>query len=157
MSTSPLYSQFETDRELERAGVCLEYFGHTRIMVARAGGHNHRYQKIATAKTAPYRRAIDTETLPDEHANRLMHEIYAAAVVTDWQSLVDTDKKDKDGVTVQAWKKGIFGRDGELLPVNEANIINAFEDLPDLFKDVRKMAESMNAYRRDVLEESAKN
>ena len=143
---SSMYGMFETDKKREREGIYLDY-GSFRIKISRAGGDNKRFSKVLEGKTKPHRRAIQTDMLDPIVADRLLKETYAEAVVLDWETKDDKGK----------WKSGIEGREGEILPFCNANVCEAFVNLPELFKDVQEQANKVALFRRDVLEADAKN
>jgi hypothetical protein len=141
-----LYKTFKTDDELEKKGVVLNY-GDAKIRIARAGGSNDRYQKTLEALTKPYRRAIQTETLDNDTSREILRQVYARAVILDWQT------KGADG----EFAKGIEGADGTLLEVNVENIVKTFKALPDLFTDVIAQANQVSLFRSGDLEADAGN
>lgn len=142
-----MYEQFQTDAEMEKSGVELDY-GWGVITIARAGGANKRYSKVLEAKTKPYRRAIQTETMDADLAERLLKETYAETIIRNWEI------RDENGKL----KKGIESPDGgKPLTVNVENIVAAFTTLPDLFLDVQQQAGRVALYRREILETDAKN
>ena len=69
-----LYSQFGTDKTVEKEGVFLQY-GTTKdgkpiqIKICRAGGANTAYNRAMEAKTKPYRRQLQNGTLDMEVMN----------------------------------------------------------------------------------------
>lgn len=147
MSLSKL---FQTDAELEKQGIFLEY-GDTRIRVARAGGGNTAYQKRLESVTRPYRRAIQTETLPVDQANGLVMKVFAETVVLGWETKVGDE-----------WKPGMDPIDlglppGDLLPMSQERVLEVFTRLPDLFKDVQEQAGKAALFLTDVREHDAKN
>ena len=137
---SSMYSLFKTDTRLEQEGVIIDY-GQFRVTIARSGGANKRYTKILEAKTRPYRRAIETETLDPARGNDLLREVFAEAVVLNWEVLVDEEK--------QEWKPGIEGPNGDILPVTYENILSAFRLLPDLFLDLQAQSQKVALFRAD--------
>lgn len=131
------YEAFETDPELESGeGVTLDY-GDFRITIHRAGGANRRFARVLEAKMKPYRRQLQTGTLDDEVAQRLLVETYAEAVVVGW--------------------KGVKDRTGKTMACTRDNVVRLFTDLPELFRDVQEQAQSLANFRRAELEADAKN
>jgi len=145
-----LYSQYKTNTEYEKKGVTFQ-FGDYRIVLARAGGANARYQKVLTAKMKPYRRAIQNGSLDNETEIRIMRETFIDCCIIDWL----TKSVAEDG-TVD-WKKGIEGPDGTLKPVNKENLLAVYEDLPDLFIEHQNLANDMNNYRAEEIEADVGN
>lgn len=140
-----LYKTFATDADLERKGVVIDY-GEFRVTIARAGGANRRYNKVLASKARPYRRAIQTETLPDDIAEKIQVEVFAETVILNWETLVDGK-----------WKQGIEGRDGKLMSFTKENVIKICQELPDLFSDISDQALKATIFKVDLMEEEAKN
>ena len=141
-----MYQQFKTDTQAERKGIVLDY-GDFRVTIARAGGANKRFQKTLEARTRHLKRLIQTDSLDNEQAEPIVREVYAEAVVLDWEL------KQPDG----SWVQGIEGPGGEVLPVNKENILLTFNNLPDLFADVKEQALKASLFRSALKEEAAKN
>lgn len=139
-----LYKTFKTSGDLEKTGIYLQY-GFVdddperpiRILIARAGGSNTKFARILEAKTKPYRRAIQTETMDPKMADNIFREVYAESVVLGWDNVSDVD--------------------GVALPFSKENVVKVFTDLPDLYADVREQANKAALFREAVLEEDAKN
>lgn len=138
-----LFKQFQTDKSAETDGIDADYGIDERtgerilIRVARAGGANSKFAKLWDAKSKPYRRQIQTETLDNATAERLMHEVYAEAVVIGWS--------------------GVCDRDGNKLDYNVENCVKLFKELPELFNDIRSLSTNISAFRAQELEEDGKN
>ena len=136
-----MYAQFKTDPEMEKSGIELEYRTGAKkptiIRIARAGGGNSKYQRVLDIKGKPYRRQIQTETIAPEMLEALMREVYADAVVLGWEDMT--------------------GPDGEIIPFTRENVIKVFTDLPDLFADVQASANKVALFRKQILEDDAKN
>jgi hypothetical protein len=132
-----LYKLFKTNENLETDGIWLEY-GQTadgkpvRIKIARAGGHNVAFAKALEKATRPYKKAIQTGTLDDKTATRLYREVFADTVVLGWEN--------------------VEGPDGQPMEFNNANVLKLFEDLPDLFADLREQANNVALFRDEVRE-----
>lgn len=131
-----LYSMFGTDTELETSGVWLD-FGGPRIRVARAGGANSRFTALMAEKARQYNPQIKAEVLPENIGRKLMIEVYAEAVILDWEGMSD--------------------RDGNSLAFNRSNVIQVMTDLPDLFNLVQEHAAKMANFKRAQLEVEAGN
>lgn len=137
-----LYSQFQTDKNVEKEGVVLEY-GKTKdgriisIRIARAGGANTRYSKLLEAATKPYRRQLQNETMDNDVAESLTQKVYAQAVVLGWENVEDAD--------------------GNPMEFNVDNCVKLFKDLPDLWADIQNQATRAALFRQDILEADAKN
>lgn len=137
-----LYKTFKTDKGVEVSGVILDYGKNkaglpVTIRIARAGGANTRYAKLVEAKTKPYRRQIQNDTLDPGVAEGLLREVYAEAVVLGWENVEDEN--------------------GKPLPFNKENCIKVLNDLPDLYADIRDQAGKIAIFRSDILESDAGN
>lgn len=148
--TKNVYDVFQTDRNLERSGIRIDY-GPFYFTIARAGGANKRYSTRLEVLLKPYRRAIQTETMDEEVARGLMAQAYAETVVLDWGHFVGEgpDRKEVPGK--------ILGHDGELLDFSVDNVRQVLMDLPDLFRDIREQAEKAALFRVQVKEADVKN
>lgn len=142
-----MYAMFQTDEVLEQKGVELDY-GWGVITVARAGGGNKRFARVLEAKSKPYLRAIQTETMDPEIAGRILMETYAETIIIKWQTRVEGELK-----------VGIDGGPGvaKLLPVNTANIVGTFTTLGELFRDVQAQANRVALFRDVLLENASGN
>jgi hypothetical protein len=139
---SSLYKQFETDQELESKGIVINYGKNSRgenidIRIARAGGQNTRFQKVAEQVLKPYRRQIANESVDNAVLEDLMRTVYARSVILGWS--------------------GVDDKEGEPLPFTEENVVKLLRDLPNLFADIREAAEKQTLFRRLALEDEAKN
>jgi hypothetical protein len=136
-SMSSIYEAFETDPDLEKQGIDIDY-GDFKFKIARAGGANKKYQKRLEALTRPYRRAIQTETMDNAKADELIMQAFAQTVVLDWEGVTDKET-------------------GELIPFSSQACLKLFKALPDLFTDIREQATKWNMFKKDVQEEDSKN
>ena len=137
-----LYTQFETDREIEKTGIVLDYGFNSKkqpiqIRIARAGGANERYSKLLELRTKPYRRQIQNETLENAVAEKITKEVYAQTVVLGWT--------------------GVEDRNGNEMPFTQENCVKLFTDLPDLWSDVQSQSTRASLFRAEILEADAKN
>ena len=137
-----LYSQFETNRAVEKDGIVLEYGMNSKkkpieICIARAGGANEYYSKLLETRIKPYRRQIQNETLDNAVAEKITKEVYAQAIVLGWT--------------------GVEDRDGNDMEFNQKNCIKLFDDLPDLWSDIQSQSVRASLFRAEVREADAKN
>jgi hypothetical protein len=146
-----MYDQFKTDGNLETQGIVLDY-GDFRVTVARAGGANKRFERTLEAKTKAYKRAIQTETLPNEKGKAILREVFAEAVVLNWEVRKPGKKEGED-----TWEVGIEGPSGDVLPFSADNVAATFKALPDLFADIQEQAGKVSLFRAAVLEAEAGN
>lgn len=141
-----MYKQFGTDKELEKKGITLDY-GDFRVTVARAGSSNNKFVKTHEFLTKPVRRLIEQDILPVEREREINRQLYARAVVLNWEVKDDKGK----------WKPGIESPDGSILPFSEENVIAAFAALPDLFADIQVQSNQMKLFLSANREADAKN
>ena len=137
-----LYKQFGTDKNLEKDGIDLEYGTSDDgqpiiIRIARAGGANQTFSKIAEHKLKPYRRQIQNETADKDVIDRAMREVYADAVILGWTNVRD--------------------RDENVLEFTKENVLRVLEDLPDLWADIQKMSGNVALFREEIRETDAGN
>jgi len=147
-----MYAQFETDPDLEKNGVWIDY-GDFRVLLGRAGGANKKYLKYAEEKSKPFRRAIAAGVMPEKRSKELLFDIYAKTIIMAWEVSVGTD--DETGDTI--WKSGIHMPNGDIGEASYDNFMMTFRKLPDVFFDLQKMAEQLSMFRKEELEEEAKN
>lgn len=137
-----LYQLFKTSKNLETDGIYIEYGSDEdgkpiRIKIARAGGSNKAFTKALERATRPYRKAIQSGLLDNATADRLFRDVFADTVVLGWEN--------------------VKGPDGKDLPFSRENILKLFEDLPDLFSDLREQASNAALYREEVAEKDLGN
>ena len=140
-----LYSNFQTDPNLEKNGVWIDY-GTFRVLLAFAGGANKRYLSMMDKKFKPLRQAIHAGTLDNDRAQKMLMELYAEAVILDWETI----HEDKP-------QRGIEGPNGELLPFTVENVKMTFANLPNLFLDLKTQSELISNFRIRELEAEAGN
>lgn len=149
-----LQEQFATDVSLETEGIVIDY-GNDRIRIARAGGANKKFAKLLERRTKPFRRAIAVGAFSNDRSMDIMREVYAHAVVLDWEVNKGTE-------TVPKWEKGIDPKDAgttgkNLLPVTPENIKKVFINLPDLFIDLQQQAQAGALYREEMNKDASGN
>lgn len=137
-----LYKSFGTDTSLEKTGILLEYGNNSKgkpiaIRIARAGGANKRYENVLDVRLKPYRRQLQTETMPKDLQEKLLMEVYAETVVLGWENVEDES--------------------GNELEFTKENVIKVFTDLPDLYEDIKTQSIRAALFRQGVLEEDSKN
>jgi hypothetical protein len=141
-----MYAQFKTDAAMESGGVWLDY-GDFKLKIARAGGANKKFQKVLEARTKPFRRAMQTETMNNDKAMEILRGVYAETIVLAWETKVDGE-----------FKSGIENPEGgDLLPYNSANVTEVFNTLPDLFADIQEQSNKVAIFREELLESDSGN
>lgn len=146
-----MYENFRTDTDSEKNGIVIDY-GDFRVTIARAGGANKKYQRTLELLTRPYQRAINTGSLDEDIAREILYKTYARTIIRDWEV---PDGTDENGTL--KWKQGIEGPNGDLLPVNEDNVVLTFKQLPDLFNDLQSQAQSAALFKASLREEALGN
>lgn len=132
-----IYALFETDSTMEQQGVVVDFGPYGRFKVARASGSNIKYAAAFKRLNKPYQKMLKRNTMPEALAKKLLAQVYAESIVLAWE--------------------GILGRDNQPIPFTKENVVKVLLDLPDLFTQI--IAESQNAesYRREYVEDAAKN
>lgn len=141
-----IFDMFDTDESVETMGVLLRYGPKIRILVARAGGSNKKFEKVLKTLTKPHRqlvKAVQAGTASDADGkvlDEIMQEAYADAVVLGWEGI----QLVKNGPEVEFTK---------------ANAMALFKKLPQLWLDVREFASNYMNFLTiaEDTEEVAKN
>lgn len=132
-----IYEMYETNLDCEATGITLDFGDAGRIRVARAGPTNRAFSKLLESKMRPHRRQMDTDNMPPDVADRIMREVFAESVVLGWEDVCD--------------------RDGKKLVFSVEACIKLFEDLPDLFVQVREESAKFTNFRAAGIEADAGN
>ena len=122
------YDMFETDEELEREGVWLD-FGTFRLKCASSGDANPAFAECYRKKLEPVAEALAAGLLDKGVEGKLLREAYAETII-----------KDADGAFVD--------RDGEPIPKTPEGYYQLLTDLPRLFTIVRRRTQSIESFRR---------
>lgn len=137
------YAMFETDKKVEQEGVRIDY-GPFYFQVARAGGANTRFRDVLRSRMAPHKRALATETMSDDLADKISIDVFAETVVLGWGS--------------EEFGEGrIAGRDGEPIDFGTDAVKQLFKDLPDLARDIMQQAQSAALFRAAIADLDAGN
>lgn len=144
------YALFETDKAVEQNGVRIDY-GPFYFQVARAGGANTRFRDTLRARMAPHKRAVATETMSDDLADKISIDVFAETVVLGFgrTKIVEGKEVDEPGV--------ITGRDGKDVLFTPEAVKQLFRDLPDLARDIMQQAQSVALFRSTIADIDAKN
>lgn len=137
-----LYSNYKTDVNKEVNGVPVEFGTNDdgtviTFILSRMGASNKQYVKALEAAQKPFRRQIQLGTLPQETNERIFREVFANTVLKGWVNVRDENEQD--------------------LPFNFVNAIKVLTDLPDLYDDLFRQANTIDLFRSEALEEDAKN
>ena len=161
-SSAPAFNPYEiydTNEDYEVDGIWF-VDPTQRYKLARAGGRNKSFGNIHEAITKPFKRAIQTKTLPKDMDLELSHELYAKAVVKNWSvaSMVQDPKgkwvaeKDANGKTI--WIDGKMF-DPETFAVIDAtveNIIRAYKIKPELYSYHVQMSNEVQNFKDEDAE-----
>lgn len=131
-----LYAAFQTDPNLEKNGVLIDY-GDFKFLIARAGGENKRFTKMLQQKMRPHARAAAAGTLSDEVSTRVVRECFCRTVLLDWEGVTDAE--------------------GNPLPFSVEAAEKVLTDLPDLFEDLLDQAKKVSNFLAQTREESSGN
>ena len=137
-----LYKSSQTDPNKEKNGVPLEYGMNSKkepitFTVAREGGRNVQYQKVAEHIFKPFRRQIQHNQIDPEVLEDLLAQVYSKCVVKGWS--------------------GVEDENDEPLEFSEANVKKLLNDLPVVFDAIKEVARDYNQFLLESLEEDAKN
>lgn len=132
-----LYDIFETNTTLESNGIWIDYGDAGKFLISRANASNTKYKRSVEAKTKPYRRQIETGTLPDGVDGRIMREVFVDSIIKDWHGVVD--------------------RSGKALDFNKENAIQLFTDLPELLTDLTEQATKLSNFTAEDVDGDIKN
>lgn len=135
--TKSAHELFGTNKNLEaEKGVRLEYPGFS-ITIHRAGGANKKFAQVLNAKMKPHRQKFERDILDDETSQKILIETYAEAVVIGWS--------------------GNIGPGGKKAAFTVENCIKVFNELPDLFDDVKAQATKASIFREEQEKSDIKN
>jgi hypothetical protein len=127
---------YDNDEKREsESGFEIELADGISITVLRAGGSNKKFARVYGRITGPFQRRIQNKTLDDKIADRLMHEIYAEAIVVDWKGI------------------RVHGHD-EDMPCTKENVMDLFACQPDIFDIVRDVSGDMANFRVQEIEDT---
>lgn len=135
MSNSP-YKMFETDGDLEKKGVKIEYDDFW-FMVARAGGKNEGFTNTLRTRLARVQSGGARSLAQDKIADKAARNTFIEQCLRGWGSSEFGDGK-------------IPGRDGKPLEFNAENADKLFADLPDLLNDLVATVSTGAAFRKDL-------
>ena len=122
-----IYEIFETDEDLEREGVWID-FGYGQFRIAYIGGANQGFGREFAEKMKPYLKLEERGEMDPKIARQIQIECYVNHVVKDW--------------------KGVIGRDDEDIPFSKQKALELFTELPHLFQVIRSTATKFANYRK---------
>lgn len=140
-----LYQSYKTSPKLEKEGVWRE-FGECRVLIARAGGTNQKYNAVMEKIGKEQGRALKAGLVSNEKAVAILSGTYADTVILAWETF-------KDGEYVS----GIEGPEGDLLPFTPENVKATLLALPGMLMEIREIAEDQQFYLQSIIDGAAKN
>jgi len=136
-----IYDLYQTDLEKEVEGFWYSITPDVSFLLARAGGANTKFTQALEKKTRPHRQrggAFSDDNVTDvELAMSVMKEAFAETVILDWKGVTDVT--------------------GKKVAYSSASAIKLFNDLPDLFTELRDAAAKQANFRMEEIEEDIKN
>lgn len=132
---SNVYETFGSSEDLEKDGVWVDIEG-MKFKIARAGGGNTEFAKILRKKVSPFKRAIESDKLPEVQAKKLMREVFVDTVLKGWEN--------------------VNGPDGPIVYSRE-NALKLMEDLPNLQMEIQRKADMFETFQKEVTESEEKN
>ena len=132
-----IYARFGTSKPMEQQGIVLDFGDDGRIKIARAGGHNQQFAEVYNRRFRPHAKKQRQGNLSEEVATRTLAEVYAEAIIRDWEDIKDVH--------------------GNSIPYSFANCVGLMLDLPDLFLEIRNSAVEAAYFRTDEIEEAVGN
>lgn len=136
-----LYKQFETNPELEKKGIWVEYEDGeekpSRFLIARAGGANTAFNKAMEAAAQPIRRKLQNNLVGVAELRKLNVKVFSETVILGWENVKDAQ--------------------GNELAFTRENVVKLFTDLPDLFDDIQEQAGRAVLYRKVLQEQDSGN
>lgn len=141
-----IFDLFETDPQLEKTGITVDYgdFGYFRL--ARAGGANEKYEQVLQQKAAPLRRALENGILPPSTLRKLQRETLVETLLLGWGSPAHGEGN-------------LVGKGGEPLPYSAENALALLSTpgMQDLANDLLEQARSSAGFKAAIGEGEAKN
>ena len=138
-----LHKIFGGDKTLETSGIEVKYGtnertgGEITITIARSGGSNTKFLKTMESVMKPYRRQLQHNLVDPDVFTGLLAEVFAKSVVLSWANVDDSD--------------------GNELACTPDNVQKMLIELPELFADLQEVAGNAAAFRREALDNDAKN
>lgn len=126
---------FGVDAKKEQEGVWRDDIGgDIKIKIARIGNPN--YQKRFQALTKPHRRALRSNRLSDDIAEKLLIQCLAETIVLDWENVEEKGKK---------------------IPYSLENAIKLLTDYPELRSTINDIANELEGYQAEEEEDAVEN
>ena len=130
-----IYDVFETDTNDEIGGIWLDFPNGASFKVARMGGSNKSFNRKFRQRTKSFRGNV--EAMPDEMLEQISVDAFVDGCLLDWE--------------------GIVGRDGVEIPFSKENAKKLLKDLPELRDNLINEARNFENFRKESVDEVAKN
>lgn len=139
-----LRNKLKTNTRLETEGVTLQ-LDNTRVLLARAGGSNQKYNALMSKWLKDNRRAVELDAYSNDKFRNELAEFYADTIVLNWETEIERDGE-------KTWVEGIEGEEpNTVVPFNRANVVAYFNEVPDFLNECKVFAENLGNYRADLL------
>ena len=144
-----MYENYDVNKDLELKGIWYQPADSFRVLLARAGGNNQKYNALAERLIKPHRRALRNDKADPKVINDLLKEAFSKTVILGWQVKGEGD----------AFIDGIGNPDdpSDIMDVTPDNILSVLRKYNELYSDIKEMAESSAAYLKEEMEEDSKN
>lgn len=129
-------SVFETDKDLEVSGVWvdLDKGDGSALLIARIG--NTRFNTAVRERMRPYRRMIQSGKMSEDTQEEILTEVMAETILLDWKNIK---------------------LNGKTLKYSPKQACDLMRKLPDFRELVTEIANSMDTFRKEEVEEDEKN
>ena len=132
------FNEYDTDALIEaEKGIDLKFDSGEVITVLRAGGANKNYTRTLQRLMRPHQRKIENKTMSIDESDALMAKVYAQSVLIGWDGVVDAK--------------------GKAVEFTQGNAEALLMQKRDLFREIQSYANSLEAFRKDQLEEVAED
>lgn len=139
-----LRNKLKTNTRLETEGVTMQ-LDNTRVLLARAGGSNQKYNSLMSKWLKDNRRAVELDAYSNEKFRNELAEFYADAIVLNWETEIERDGE-------KVWIVGIEGEEeNTTVPFTRDNVVSYFNEVPDFLNECKLFAENLGHYRADLL------
>ena len=137
-----LYKNWSMDPAKEVNGVAVEFEANDdgtipTFIVSRMGATNKPYLRALEQAQKPYQRQIQLKTINKEFHEKLILEVFATNIIKGWSNIQDEN--------------------GNILTFNKENSVKILTDLPEIYDNLFAVAMSADMFKKDELEDSAKN
>lgn len=139
---SSLYKKYETDSVKETNGIVIEFDENEdktipSFLLSRLSEGNKAYMKELQRLVTQKKQDLKQRDLKSDDNQECVKSAFASEIIKGWSNIYDAD--------------------GNILPYTSKNAIKLLSDLPDLYSELVVKSNDVELFRKDVLEESAKN